>query len=65
MIRSEHKFFPPTGIASFWTHIPNTIEIIEDVDGVTENLHNIISIKYNNTNEKKQRCQCAAVINDY
>lgn len=49
-------------MASFWTHVPNTIELTDDIDGVQENFQNIISIKYNKTNEKKQRCQCAAVI---
>ena len=59
--RSEHKFFPPTGMASFWTHLPKSLEILDDVTDVKENFDNINEPKYKE-NTQKQRCVCSQVL---
>jgi len=58
--RSEHKFFPPTGMASFWTHISKAVETVADDGEVHENFENIIDKKQTEA-IKKQRCVCAKV----
>lgn len=59
-LSSEHKFFPPTGMASFWTHLPKSVEIVSDVADVKENNENITDFRYLEQKEK-QRCVCAHV----
>ena len=42
IFRSDHKFFPPTGMTSFWTFEKNSIKISDDSDdycvGINSNL---------------------------
>ena len=47
-------------MASFWTHIPKSIETVSDSTDVKENFDNITDIKQFQ-NLEKQRCVCSQV----
>lgn len=58
--RSEHKFFPPTGIASFWDTVKNTVTFAKDVRNVTTDNENLTSKEYDN-DKKDKRVVCRKV----
>jgi hypothetical protein len=58
--RSDHKFFPPTGMASFWNSVTGAVELTGDLAEVTEDKTNVTTKLYD-SEHKKQRCMCAKV----
>lgn len=55
-IRSDHQFFPPTGMASFWNNIGKSVETIDDLQGVKEDRENLIVEKYTQTDASMRVC---------
>eukprot|EP01016_Furgasonia_blochmanni_P005321 TRINITY_DN1206_c0_g2_i7.p1 TRINITY_DN1206_c0_g2~~TRINITY_DN1206_c0_g2_i7.p1 ORF type:complete len:264 (+),score=61.41 TRINITY_DN1206_c0_g2_i7:64-855(+) len=61
LFSSDHKFFPPTGMASFWHHIENNVETVDDTGDSKEDNTNLVIGKYAKEEarpKEKQRAIC-------
>ena len=58
--RSDHKFFPPTGMASFWTSMKDAVKFEDDVETVKTDNENLTSQLYDN-DQKEKRIVCGKV----
>jgi len=55
---SEQKFLPPTGIASFWNHVGNSVEIHEDVNDVKQETVNVYPYSAMRGDSQRKRVTC-------
>jgi len=55
---SDHKFFPPTGTASFWTSITGAVKLHDDVENIKTDNENLTTKLYDNE-QKEKRVVCS------
>jgi len=58
LFKSDHKFQPPTGMASFWNHNSHAVELIDDIGEVKEDKVNIHPSNEMNSKSEKRRVCC-------
>jgi len=53
---SDHKYQPPTGIASFWTSVKGAVKLTDDIEEVKADNVNLTTKFYDNDQKDKRVC---------
>ena len=64
LLRSDYKYFPKSGMGSFWTFSEKSL-VVEDVDLKQEDIDtsNIVTTEFKHPTGKIKGCRCADVKN--